>query len=718
MDEAAQACPSDGGGVEDVETLPPGARIDKYRIIRVLGEGGMGFVYEARDDSISRRVALKMLRPELAKHPLVAQRFLNEATSVNTINHDNIIKIDGYGEPHGSAYFVMEFLEGETLDDLMRKRQPMQVQLLLHLFGQICRALAAAHAKQIVHRDLKPANVFVVRSDNHPYFIKLLDFGIAQIRSEGAAKGLTVAGAVLGTPQYMSPEQVKAKDVDARTDVWAIGVMMYRAATGHAPFRGDNFLDLANKIINEPPPPVDAVVAAPRELAQLIASCLDPELDRRCPSITAVLEGFERVKQACRLTDEAILAAVRSDAYALDEPMPRAPGAPTRKSFVESHPNNQVPGVVTGPVLEPVLPSRTSPRRARIGAYAFGSAVVVLAVLGATTVARMKRGGDGDDKTAQDKAVGPSKVVVEAQPLPRTFDSFLSELAVALRAGDIPKAKQLAEAALHSALTTGTPEQQQAAIAAIARVPVPATARLLYAALNGSPEVRRIAAAALVELGSPEAIPKIRDALSSAGNLVKTDFSAALFRLGNRDGQKILSRALEEPGKRLVAAIALAAGGDKSGRPVLEFFAGTDRSRTDDWREANAALIALGDADARARLESELGHANAQRKVRAAVLLARPGNAAHELLAVLAADPQFSRRGEAALALARLGDQRALDWVQHGFTSADAEERAQAAAICGRLGSATPAHASAIADLVVDRDLEARMTATAAVLGF
>ena len=191
----ARTCPRDGATAEEVEALPQGTKLASYKIERMLGEGGMGFVYEATHEVLGRRTAIKLLRPEFANEAQIVTRFLNEAKAVNLIDHQNIINVYDYGDgADGSVYFVMEFLEGETLDDLMRKRKPMPLPLLLHVFSQIGRALAAAHAKKIVHRDLKPANVYVIAREDNPYFIKLLDFGIAQLRGEGAVKGLTQAG--------------------------------------------------------------------------------------------------------------------------------------------------------------------------------------------------------------------------------------------------------------------------------------------------------------------------------------------------------------------------------------------------------------------------------------------------------------------------------------------------------------------------------------------
>ncbi|HSR97344.1 MAG TPA: serine/threonine-protein kinase, partial [Kofleriaceae bacterium] len=282
-------CPEDGAPAHTVVTLPKDTRLGAYRIERMIGDGGMGFVYEATHEVLNRRSAIKMLRSELARHDQVVARFLNEARAVNLIDHQNIVSVYDYGDgTSGAVYFVMEYLEGETLDEVMRRRRPMQIPLVLHVFGQIARALASAHAKQVVHRDLKPANVFVIARENNPYYIKLLDFGIAQLRGAGAIMGLTLDGSVIGTPQYMSPEQISGLPVDARCDVWAMGVMLYRATTGQAPFKGEEFPQLAHQILHHTPTPAGELAALPRSLSQLIASCLEPKLDDRCGSMSEV----------------------------------------------------------------------------------------------------------------------------------------------------------------------------------------------------------------------------------------------------------------------------------------------------------------------------------------------------------------------------------------------------------------------------------------------
>jgi len=703
----ASQCPADGAVAEDVERLPKDTRLGAYKIDRMLGEGGMGFVYEATHEVLNRRTAIKLLRPELAMHAQVVTRFLNEAKAVNLIDHQNIINVYDYGDgADGSVYFVMEFLEGETLDDLMRKRRPMQLPLLLHVFGQIGKALAAAHAKQIVHRDLKPANVYVVAREDNPYFIKLLDFGIAQLRGEGAVKGLTVAGSIMGTPQYMSPEQISGGTVDARSDVWAFGVMLYRAATGQAPFKGEGFAELAGKILHESPKPANDIVTLPAALAKLIASCLERKVEDRCQSISELIAGLERVKQESKLDDDAILAAVKADSGAISESLPLLESTPTRGSLAGSLPAYQ--GAVVG--QRATRPStELPPPQSRLGLYLIvGAAVVALGVAGYVVFGR------GKDPAKSITATPSGSVDAPTLPPPPTA-SIKDKFA----AGDLVAVRSLAERSLHGAIASGKLQQQGLAVDALALARVPASAPLLYLALKAPPDVRIKAARALGDLALPDAAPKVRAALAESGEKIKVELAAVLYRLGDKDARAILSRATEDPGTRLTAAIALAEVADAAGRAVLlDVMEATPPGR-DQWRRAAGGLAKLGDAKGRAALENELSQPDAARSVGAAELLARAGDGkAREFLARLVADEEFVRRGEAAIALARLGDKRAIGWVEAGLASSDLDERKLAIAICGMLAADTAKHAAVIAKLATDDpDAGVRMTATAVLLG-
>jgi HEAT repeat protein/tRNA A-37 threonylcarbamoyl transferase component Bud32 len=717
-------CPADGGAPEIVDTLPAGARLGVYRIDRILGEGGMGFVYEATHEVLSRRTAIKMLRPELAKTEKIVTRFLNEAKAVNLIDHQNVVSIYDYGDgADGSVYFVMELLEGETLDDLMRKRQPMQVPLLLHVFAQIARALAAVHAKRIVHRDLKPTNVFVVAREDNPYFIKLLDFGVAQLRGEGAVQGLTLAGSIMGTPQYMSPEQISGGTVDARTDVWALGVMLYRAATGHAPFKGGAFAELADKICHHDPVPASELVPLSGELAKLIASCLQRRVEDRCPSVTDFMAGLERVKRECKLDDDAILAAAKADSRALDEDLPTRQGQLTREEIGGSRPEFQGgqggQGGPGGDVHE-LRPNALPPRRSRLGRYvAIGALVSGLASAGFMLFGRGAEHG-GAPRPSDGSGNGSQARSAPAPGTPQAPDPPKPSLADAFEAGDMARVRALAEQHLREAIGSGTLQQKGFAVDALALAHTPAGAKLLYLALKGPPDVRVKAARALGELGLPDAAPRLRDALAESGDKLKVEIAAALYRLGDKDVRVILKRATEEPATRLTAALAMADAGDAAGRAVLADVLQTlDEARADSWRLAARGLLELGDAAPRKALEAELAQPDATRSVGAAELLARAGDArAREQLARNTADEDFTRRGEAAVALARLGDQRALGWVARGVASPDDEERKLALAVCGRLAAHAATHTGAIAKLAADDPNESvRMTAEAVLLG-
>ncbi|MEO8698515.1 MAG: protein kinase [Kofleriaceae bacterium] len=689
-----QRCPTDEAATEEVDRLPVGARLGAYKIERQLGEGGMGFVYEATHEVLGRRTAIKLLRPELAMHAEVVTRFLNEAKAVNVIDHQNIINVYDYGDGStGCVYFVMEFLEGETLDDLMRKRRPMQMPLLLHVFAQVAKALAAAHAKRIVHRDLKPANVYVVRRANNPYFIKLLDFGIAQLRGEGAVH-LTSAGSIMGTPQYMSPEQISGAAVDARTDVWAMGVMLYRAATGQAPFKGEGFGELAGKILHETPTPAGDLVDLPAPLAKLIARCLERRVEDRCQSMAELIAGLESVERACGLDADSIAAAVKLDSGAVSEALPVLQGDKTRGSLAGSLPQYQ--GV-------PKKGSKPAQKRSKLGIYAAcGVAVAAVAVTAFVVMGR----GDATASTPA-PAVAPLAPVIAAPTTIRTL----------VAANDRAGARARAERELHDAIASGKPQQQGFAVDALARTRVPATAPLLYLALGAPPDVRVKAARALAELDLPDSVPKLRSALAESGDKLRVELASALYRLGDKDARAILVRATEDPAARLVAATALAEGKDASGRAVLAEIAASMPAGREGWRRATAGLAQLGDPVARAALEAELPQNDPVRVVAAAELLARGGDAkAREVLARVAADPEAPRAGDAALALAGLGDARAANWIARGLASSDAGDRSAAVAVCARL-AAVAAHASELAALATDDpDHGVRMTARAALL--
>ncbi len=250
------ACPADQTAlVARGDDALVGQQVGAYRVAKLLGVGGMGRVYKGVHPSIGSRVAIKVLSRECADRPDLVDRFFSEARAVNLIRHESIVNVLDLAQlPDGRPYIIMEYLDGAPLADLVSRGGPMPLGGMARLMAEVLDALGAAHAKGIVHRDLKPDNIFVTPAGRP----KILDFGIAKLRPELGGSA-TQTGSLLGTPHYMSPEQALGKGVDLRTDIYAIGVILFECATGHRPFVGDSLFDLLRKHIDEPPPPPRSV---------------------------------------------------------------------------------------------------------------------------------------------------------------------------------------------------------------------------------------------------------------------------------------------------------------------------------------------------------------------------------------------------------------------------------------------------------------------------
>jgi serine/threonine protein kinase len=202
-----------------------GSMINNYELLDHIGQGGMGDVFLARHPQIGKQVAIKLLRQEYSKNAEATRRFFHEARVVSEINHPNVVDVLDFGETaSGACYITMEYLEGESLTSYIKAQGPLPTELVGHIGLQLCAVLAAAHRKNIVHRDLKSDNIFLIERDSTDNFVKLFDFGIAKLLDE---QSLTMDGMTMGTPTYMSPEQALGRDIDGRTDIYALGVLMY-----------------------------------------------------------------------------------------------------------------------------------------------------------------------------------------------------------------------------------------------------------------------------------------------------------------------------------------------------------------------------------------------------------------------------------------------------------------------------------------------------------
>ncbi|MEZ4448502.1 MAG: serine/threonine-protein kinase [Nannocystaceae bacterium] len=393
--------------------------LGRYKVLSHIGDGGMGSVYMVEHTTIFKKSAVKILSAALSTRQDYVDRFLREARAASAINHPNVVEITDFGQaPTGAPFFVMEYLQGEDLSETIAREGAMTWNRVKPIILQICGALEAAHAQGIVHRDMKPGNVLRIKHGNNSDYVKVLDFGIAKVQSlEASERSLTQTGTVIGTPEYMSPEQGWGHPVDHRSDIYAVGVILYELLTGQVPFTGETMMEVLNRHIYEVPNIDHPHIT--QEIGAIILKAMQKDRAFRFQSMTDMVEAIDAVgtgAEPVKVVDEEI----------------KAPWGPVTARYTTAVTKITMhePSTVSKATTIPGAPEVESRRRgggAVIGLIAAGVAaigVIAFVIFGNGDEPETKPAGDATplpvvapptvDKPDEDERPEPPPVVIEA----------------------------------------------------------------------------------------------------------------------------------------------------------------------------------------------------------------------------------------------------------------------------------------------------------------
>ncbi|MFX0200320.1 MAG: protein kinase, partial [Candidatus Hodarchaeota archaeon] len=272
----------------------------RYQIIEELGKGGMGKVYKANDTDIKEKVAIKLIKPEISTDKKTIERFQNELKFARKIRHKNVCQMFDLNREEGTYYITMEYVEGENLKNMIRMSGQLGIGTAISVAKQVCEGLVEAHKLEVVHRDLKPSNIMLDREG----IVRIMDFGIARSLKE---KGITGAGVMIGTPEYMSPEQVESKETDHRSDIYSLGIILFEMVIGRVPFEGGTPLSVAVKHKTEAPQdPKELNPQIPEDLSKVILKCMEKDKEKRYQSADELRSELENIEKGIPTTERIV----------------------------------------------------------------------------------------------------------------------------------------------------------------------------------------------------------------------------------------------------------------------------------------------------------------------------------------------------------------------------------------------------------------------------
>ena len=625
-----ERCPRDGEPTKKFEDVLIGQTLGPYIVQSVLGEGGMGVVYAGEHPTIGRKVALKVLRPELSLRDNIVDQFIEEARSVNTIGHDNIVNIYDFGKtPFGSFYIVMEYLNGQTLRSILDNEGPQPMNRIRTLVRGVGAALSAAHAKGYVHRDVKPENIMLIHRRGQE-FVKLLDFGIVKLLSDQPS-AMTQVGGALGTPEYMSPEQLDQRPLDHRSDIYSLSVVTYEAITGNLPYPGRSDAEVKERQLSASPPPPsvcrqDMEISRKLDAAIFWAFSLDPA--NRCTTVVDFLTAFEDGYQS------------------------------TLRGDLEPH----------------TAPSAPPANRSRVIVALVGALLVVALGVIIILVVKPWEGTPVPARPAPPVAARPDS---RARPAVKE--------APVLSTG---AAMEQAQARVLQGLRSRDVETRRTVVQHLAHIKKPLlTQQLTDCLADKDRPVRRFAAEALASMGARDAVPALRKAHKESMGFHAIYYATALARLGDPVGLAYLKRKLKAPQnaihkKTLLRALGML--GDPSAGAWKQFL---DESKfaTDESRiEGHGYLARLGDKQARDWLVKATREKDWPARIMAAEALGHVDlDSARLVLRQAVEQAPGTQRAVAAAILAYFGDATSLKTLIEFAGAQDIAVRAQSTLALG-----------------------------------